>query len=173
MKKTVTAIKDCETGLARDEEGKTEFTRIRESFNLTKAEVAREIGISLPVYSLKERGKRRTTQEGLMKFERDIWVACTNIVNRKKRDSENLGVNTYFKVRSFDTVEEEIKDELSLNLVFPQITEKIYKGLLRELMKGKTIIQVCVRAGVDELELCKLLKRDGLEFEMGDKNLIN
>lgn len=173
MKKTGDNFEDIEMMLERDEEGKTEFTRIRESFNLSKADVAREIGISLPVFSLKERGKRSTTQEGLMKFERDLWVACTNIVNRKERDSEDLGVNTYFKVRSFDTVEEEIQDELAFGLVYRHITEKLYKELLRELMKGKTIIQVCVRAGVDELELCKLLKRDGLEFEMGNKNLID
>jgi len=148
---------------------KTEFTKIRESFNLTKKEVADEIGISEPVYSLKERDARKASQKGKEKFFYELNHACERIYNRKKKASESLELNTYVQTKEFNTEEEAIEDECSLELHYPPITDKQYMKMKRQILGGKTVIQVAVREGVDDRELEKLLQREGIGYEYDEK----
>lgn len=164
-------------GLFKDKDiNKTEFTKIRESYNFTKKEVADEIGISEPVYSLKERDARKASQQGKEKFFYQLCHACETIYNRKKQKSDSLALNSYIQEKVFNTEEEAIEDECEMELHYQPITKKHYKKMERQIIGGKTVIQVAVREGVDDRELGSLLKQAGVDYvyDTGyEKTLLN
>lgn len=156
------------TNVAMDE-GKMECTRVRESYGLKQNEVAQEIGISEPVYSLHERQKRQVTYNRSEKFFYQVNHACESIVAKRKAMSEDLELNTYKKTEEFESIEDEIDDELRFELQYVPITDEIYMDiLLKYVFRKKTLVRAAVEYGVCEQELENRLTRDGHKFERGD-----
>jgi len=158
----------------KEREVVTEFTKIRESYNFTMTEVADELGIRLPAYGNKEKCRRNMRQATRERFRKELISACERIKYRREKYSEDLTLNSYVKKHEFNTVEEEIEDECKLELHYPIIDKKSYKRMLKQIIAGKTVVQVAVREGVDEEELKKLLDVDGVKytFDTSYENLL-
>lgn len=146
-------------------EHKTEYTQLREEYNLTKTEVANELGMSLPAYSVKERGERNVLPKTKEKFFYQLGNACHKIRKRKKEWSESLELNTYVKTRQFSSEEEEMEDEKAFKLHYPLITVEMYATFVKYIQEGCTVVQVAVREGIDEEELRDMLDKDEISYE--------
>lgn len=149
----------------------TEFTKIRMSYGLKQQEVAEEIGISGPVYSLQERQARNTTKKTSEKLFYNIHHAAHRILKRKKEMAEDLELNSYRKPEGveFESIEDEIQAELDAELHYYPLTDELFSDILVQyIYKEKTVVRAAAETGVCELELKKRLIKEGIPFEMGD-----
>lgn len=148
----------------------TECTKARLGYGLTQSEVAKRLGISIPVYSLSEQRKRNVSVERMEKLYYDIHHAGVSIVKEKEKMANDINLNTYAGKNNGEfNNDEEIQDELDFELHYEQLTEKMYQTvLMKYVFKGKTVVRAAADLGLCEDELRRRLDKDGHEYIMGD-----
>lgn len=148
----------------------TECAKVRESYGLNRTEVAEEIGISLPVYSITEKQSRPVSLNRMEKLFHQIHHASKRIISRKHQQAQDLELNTYCSDgKQFNSIEEAIEDELDFELHYEILTEDLFQEILMQyIFKNKTVVKASADTGVCEEVLKKRLEKEGIPFEMGD-----
>lgn len=169
--KTLKGIKGVRERVAgMNVDGMTECERIRRSFGMTQSEMAKAIGVSAPVYSLQERGKRKMSKEHSERLVYRVSHAGHRVVKEKEKLANDLDANTYKAEKEFQTVEEAIESELEFELHYIQLTEKLFNKILNKyILVGKTVVRAAADTGVCEEQLKRRLDRENLSYIMGDK----
>lgn len=148
---------------------KSNIRKIRENFEIASQEMARALGISGPVYSLAENGKRKHSQEYMERLYYNVNHVCMKHQKQKIEDSYNLEKNTYKKPEGkvFNSLDEEIQDELDFELHYQPLTEELIMEAIKGIAIGKTLFRVSADLEIDDIKLGKVLDKRGIKYETG------
>ena len=134
----------------------TELRRLRLSYGVSTKELCAELNMATGLYSVHENGSRKYKGERYEQFYFDVAQALNRIVKRNKELSlqaatyQNEGLTLAdSKLHQLMASEDEEEDDL----IFPPITEEIFRNVLQMLQQGFNTIQIAVRLGICENEL--------------------
>ena len=82
--------------------------KLRKEAGLTQVDVAEKLGISQPAYASWERGKKKPTQENLIKIAQILNVSVDYLVGNSKEKVDELdNIELLFRMNSKGLTEEE------------------------------------------------------------------
>lgn len=137
----------------------TEIRRLRESYGISVKEVCDEINMAKGLYSVHEAGSRKYSAERYEKFFHEVANALETIRKRRIEEShrETAYRNQGLKIgdellMSMISGDYEEDDE---DLIYPPITEDLFRKAINMLSNGFNTIQIAVRLEICQLELEK------------------